>query len=508
MTKISLSFLFVAVSLVSCGEPQRRALHLMDLDAPALAAELAAGRVTAEEATQAALERITALDDSGPTLNAIIELNADALVIARELDARFAQAGPIGPLHGLPVAIKANIDTADDMSTSAGSLALAQHRANADADLVTLLRAAGAVIIAKTNLSEWANFRGNDSSSGWSSLGGQTKNPYDLDRSPCGSSSGSAVAVAARLLPLAVGTETDGSIVCPAAVNGIVGIKPTHGSVSQRGIIPIAASQDIAGPLARTVRGAALLLSVMQTNLPRADVLEDLAGIRVGVLRDYRGAGAVPELEAAYEQWLSMLASAGAELVDPIELNFSAELRAAEFEVLLYEFKAGIDEYLRDAGTSMADLAALIEYNATNAADVLPHFGQELFEMAQERSDLSDDVYANALDLSAEFRRRVATTFAERELDVLVAPVTGPAWPIDWENGDLFSAGSSSIAAVSGFPSIAVPGSLAAGLPLSIAFIGPPNSEAALIEMAAIFEELRGPFPQPQFVETNDRDSQ
>lgn len=500
-----------AVCLLAACEPSpNNAIALMDLSAPQLAAEIAAGRVTAQAATQAALDRIAELDDAGPALNSIIEINPEALDIARELDERFAD-GAVGPLHGVPVVIKANIDTADQLHTSAGSLALAEHRADTDAPLVANLRAAGAVIVAKTNLSEWANFRGEDSSSGWSSLGGQTRNPWVLDRTPCGSSSGSAVAVAARIVPLAVGTETDGSIVCPSAVNGIVGIKPTIGSVSQQGIIPISASQDIAGPMARTVRGAAIMLSVLQGDAHAADAVAraeqaDLSGVRIGVLRDYRGAGELPELEAQFAQSLATLEAAGAMLINPIELGFSQELRDAEFEVLLYEFKAGIDAYLANTNTGIENLADLIEFNTANSAEVMPHFGQELFEWAQQRDDLDDAAYLNALDISAQFRDSLADAFAARELAAIVAPVTGPAWQIDWENGDVFSAGSSSVAAISGFPSIAVPAGLTNGLPLSIAFIGMPDSEPALIEMAAAFEARRGEFPEPQFIDSINQD--
>ncbi|HEX7082362.1 MAG TPA: amidase family protein, partial [Gammaproteobacteria bacterium] len=365
----------------------------LDLDAPALAEALGSGRVSAERLTRAALARIAAVDDAGPELNAIIEINPDAIEIARELDRRFAEEGPVGPLHGLPVVLKANIDTGDRIATSAGSIALANHHAAADAEVVARLRAAGAVILAKANLSEWANFRSLQSTSGWSSLGGQTKNPYVLDRNPCGSSSGSAVAVAAGLAPLAVGTETDGSIVCPAGVNGVVGIKPTVGLVSAEGIIPIATSQDTAGPFARTVRGAAMLLAVMRDPAAGEDprngapattlagdfraepsdsaALADLAGVRLGVVRDYDGAGADASVEAAFERWLAMLRDAGAELVDPIELRLPAELRAAELEVLLHEFKAGIDRYLAAVEDGPRSLDALIAFNEEHAAEVM-----------------------------------------------------------------------------------------------------------------------------------------
>ena len=477
---------------------------LLDLDAPALAVELAAGRVSAEEIVTAAIERIAAIDDAGPQLNAIIEINPDAIDIARELDRRFVNNGPVGPLHGLPVVLKANIDTGDAMATSAGSLALVDHHAAADADLVARLRLAGAVILAKANLSEWANFRSTRSTSGWSSVGGQTRNAYVLDRNPCGSSSGSAVAVAARLVPLAVGTETDGSVVCPSAANGVVGIKPTQGLVSQAGIVPLAASQDTAGPIARTVAGAAMLLEAMQVRdgpLRAAESRRDLNGIRLGVIRDYSGEGSAPRVEALFSNWLESLEASGAELIDPIELNLPEGLGDAEYDVLLYEFKAGINEYLAAAGTEPGTLAALIEFNNDNAATVMPHFGQEIFELAAARGGLDETAYLEARRASQlTMRARLESVFAAYELDALVAPVNKPAWKTDWVNGDTFSLSSSSLAAVSGYPSIAVPAGLVSGLPVSMAFIGTPFSDARLVEIATVFERTVGPIPPPSFV--------
>jgi amidase len=500
------------LAAVGCGrepEPGPDARSLLELDAPALARELAAGRVSAEEVTRAALERIAVLDDQGPTLNAIIELNPEAIDIARELDRRFAAQGPVGPLHGVPVVLKANIDTGDSMATSAGSLALRAHYAAVDADLVLRLREAGAVILAKANLSEWANFRSVRSSSGWSSLGGQTRNAYVLDRNPCGSSSGSAVAVAARLVPLAVGTETDGSIVCPAGANGIVGIKPTLGLVSQRGIIPIAASQDAAGPMAQTVEGAAMLLAAMRTqardSVPAAytTARTDLRGIRLGVVRDYMGAGQDALVEAELSRWLELLEEEGATLVDPIALALPEGVRDAELQVLLYEFKAGIDAYLAAAHVESGSLEALIAFNDAHASEVMPHFGQELFVMAEQRGDLAGPEHASAAASSQEVtRERLATLFADHDLDALVAPANAPAWKTDWANGDTFWLSSSSMAAVSGRPSVAVPGGLVGELPVAIAFVGEPFGEGALIEIAAVFERARGPLPAPKFLPT------
>jgi amidase len=480
-------------------------LALLDLDAPALAEEIAAGRVSAERVTRAALARIAALDDAGPMLNAVIEINPDAIEIARSLDAKLAAQGPVGPLHGVPVVLKANIDTADRMATSAGSLALASHHAAVDAELVTRLRAAGAVIVAKANLSEWANFRSTRSTSGWSSLGGQTRNPYVLDRNPCGSSSGSAVAVAAGLVPLAVGTETDGSIVCPAGASGIVGIKPTLGLVSQRGIIPVAASQDTAGPMARTVAGAALLLAAMQTAAiaPVAYAIErtDLRGVRLGIVRDHFGAGRNYDVDGALTRSLARLEEVGAELVDPIEVALPRRENDPELEVLLYEFKVGIDAYLGSVETGPGSLETLIAYNETHSSDVMPHFGQELFERAHGATDEAS--YRAALEASnVDMRRRLDALFNEHGLDALVAPTNSPAWKTDWINGDSFSLSSSSLAAVSGYPSVTVPAELVRGLPVGIAFIGRPQSEALLIEIAAAFERARGELPRPAFLPT------
>lgn len=449
----------------------------------------------------AVLTRIEAIDDQGPTLNAIIEINPDALELARELDREFAQSGPVGPLHGVPVVLKANIDTADKMATTAGSLALADHHAGDDAGLVRLLREAGAIIVAKANLSEWANFRSNSSSSGWSSLGGQTRNPYILDRNPCGSSSGSAVAVAARLVPLAVGTETDGSIVCPSGTNGVVGIKPTRGSVNQEGIIPISHTQDIAGPMARTVRGAALMLSVMQGKDNYRIERTNLDGLKIGVLRDYSGAGRLPAVGNLYASWQQMLESAGAELEDPFNLDLPDSISNAELQVLLFEFKTDLNAYLGNISDGPASLEELIAFNEAHKDTVMPYFGQELFLQAQGMGGLDSPVYLEALAQNGEAMREIlADVFVEHQLDAIIAPVNSPAWKTDWLLGDDFGLSSSTIAAVSGYPSVAVPGGLVSGLPVSMAIIGRPGSEALLLEIAAVFEKERGPFPAPAFI--------
>jgi len=478
---------------------------LLALDAPALAGELAAGRVSAAEVTQQALTRIANVDASGPALNAIIEINPDALDIARKLDDRFRAAGPVGPLHGVPVVLKANIDTGDGMATTAGSLALAGHRAPDDAELVRRLRDAGAVIVAKTNLSEWANFRGDASSSGWSSLGGQTRNPYVLNRNPCGSSSGSAAAVAARLAPLAVGTETDGSIVCPSGANGVVGIKPTHGSIPGDGIIPISHTQDTAGPMATTVEGAALMLAILQGRQTDTALYEldrsDLAGVRLGVVRDHYGAGSIDAVDDLLMQWLGWFNREQASLVDPVNVAVPETADSAEYQVLLYEFKADMNAYLATAGSAHASLDDLIAFNMAHADTVMPYFGQEIFLAAQAMGGLDSSEYRAALENSGgAVRQALEKAFSDNDLDALIAPVNSPAWVTDWVAGDHFGLSSSSLAAVSGYPSIAVPGGLVHGLPVGIAIIGRPGSEELLVEIAGRFEQARGPFPAPAFI--------
>jgi amidase len=468
---------------------------------------LAAGTLSAERVTSAFLERIESLDDRGPQLTALIEINPDAMSIARDLDNRFARSGIVGPLHGVPVVVKANVDTADRMATSAGSLALANHHAVADAPVVERLRAAGAVLLAKANLSEWARFRAGIATSGWSSLGGQTRNPYVLDRNPCGSSSGSAVAVAARLAPLAIGTETNGSIICPAATNGVVGIKPTIGLVSQRGIIPIARSQDTAGPLAPTVRDAALLLAVISDAASRREYSierKDLRGVRLGVVRDYVGAGREVAVEEAYSRVLDTLRAAGGDLVDPLNLDLGEGVQVAQISLLLYEFKDGINAYLRNvrAGAPRS-LAELIDFNSRNASTVMPHFGQDLLIAAEQHGTLEEPAYREAVRGSTEHvRTLVERAFDEGRLDALVAPANGPAWRTDWATGDQFGVSSSSIAAISGYPSVTVPAELAGELPLGVVFIGKPFEEQLLLEIAAAFESERGAFPGPRYLTT------
>ena len=475
------------------------------------------GEVTAEQLVRWYRDRIEALDRAGPELRAIIELNPDALLTARALDEEWRESGPRGPLHGIPVVLKANIDTADNMHTTAGSLALADHIAAQDAFIVSQLRDAGAVILGKANLSEWANYRSSRSSSGWSSLGGQTRNPYDRLRTPCGSSSGSGVAVAANLTVVAVGTETDGSVICPSGMNGIVGIKPTLGLLSRSGIIPIAHSQDTAGPMARSVRDAAILLTAM-TGIDAADAAmadapsttidyaanlaaDGLQGKRIGVVRSYYGAGSTPGVEALFTETLDVLRAAGAEVVDTLEIDTDG-MGAAERTVLSYEFKADLAAYFETSGAPYQSLADIIAFNDEHAATVMPIFGQEHMLAAEARGTLDEQEYLDALAASKRISQgALDAAFAEHELDALLAVSNGPAWMIDHANGDNFQIGSSSFAAISGYPNITVPAGFVAALPIGISFIGQPFDEQSLIGIAYAFEQATNARRPPEIID-------
>ncbi|HUD96158.1 MAG TPA: amidase, partial [Woeseiaceae bacterium] len=393
--------------------------------------------------------------------------------------------------------------------------ALAAHRAPDDAFLVARLRDAGAVILGKANLSEWANFRSTNSTSGWSSVGGQVRNPYQLRRNPCGSSSGSAVAVSANLVALAVGTETDGSVICPAAINGIVGVKPTLGLVSRDGIIPIAHSQDTAGPMARTVRDAAILLSAMSvldpadpaaaereatvTDYARDLDADALRGKRIGVLRTHSGAGNDARIEQILADSIALLEDEGAVIVDPVEIATEG-MGDAEYEVLLYEFKADLNDYLESSGAPMQSLQAIIEFNTANAERVMPIFGQEIMELAQKKGPLTDTAYREALATSKRIAQEgIDTALREHRLDALLAPSNGPAWLTDPVLGDHFSVGSSSFAAVSGYASVTVPAGFVSGLPMGVSFIGGPFSEAVLLDIAYAFEQVSRIRRPPEF---------
>jgi len=497
------SLALIPLLVLACK--QQPSIDLREYDVAALQAAMQSGELRSQDIVGYYLAEIARIDHAGPELRSIIEINPDAMQIAADLDEERIASGPRGPLHGIPVVLKANIDTGDRMHTTAGSLALATHRAPDDAFLVSRLRDAGAVILAKANLSEWANFRSARSSSGWSSIGGQTKNPYDPRRNPCGSSSGSAVAVAANLTALAIGTETDGSIVCPAGINGVVGIKPSLGLVSRDGIIPIAHSQDTAGPLARTVADAAILLNAISAadpsdpaaaSRPRGDVdyaaglsAATLAGKRIGVLRSYWGAGDDPKAEAVFGHAIEMIRAAGAEIVDPIELDLS-DMWDAEDEVLNYEFKADLNAYLKSSGAPVESLEEVIRFNAENAETVMPFFGQETMEAAQKKGPLSDGQYLYALAESKRISQTaIDTALSENSLDAIIAPANSAAWLTDHVNGDTtFGLSSSSYAAVSGYPSITVPAGFVHGLPIGISFIAGAYSDKQLIDIAFAFE--------------------
>jgi len=484
-----------------------------------LASAQAVGRLTARALTEAYLARIEAVDRSGPRLKSVIELNPDALAIAAALDAERTASGPRGPLHGIPVLIKDNIDTADRMRTSAGSLALQGSIAPRDAFVVERLRAAGAVILGKTNLSEWANFRSTRSTSGWSGRGGQTRNPYALDRNPCGSSSGSGAAAAANLCAVAVGTETDGSIICPSNACGLVGIKPTVGLVSRAGIIPISATQDTAGPMARTVADAAALLGALagvdardpataaSQGHGQADYTtfldrDALKGARLGVVRKMFGDNphVIRELEAA----LAAMQRLGAELVDPVEMPTQGTFDEDEYTVLLYEFKAGLNAYFATRGPDapVKTLADLIAFNEQNQEREMPFFGQEILVLAEAKGPLSSSEYLEALQRC----RRLSTVegidavMDLHRLDALVAPSGGPAFPIDLVNGDHYTGvGSSTFAAVSGYPHVTVPAGQVFGLPVGLSFFGRAWSESRLIALAYAFEQATQQRRAPSF---------
>jgi amidase len=485
---------------------QQPPIDLREYDIAALQTAMRNGDLKSQDIVGYYLAEIARIDHAGPELRSIIEINPDAMEIAVSLDRERDASGPRGPLHGIPVVLKANIDTGDRMHTTAGSLALATHRAADDAFLVTRLRNAGAVILGKANLSEWANFRSARSSSGWSSLGGQTKNPYDPRRNPCGSSSGSAVAVAANLTVLAVGTETDGSIVCPAGINGVVGFKPTLGLVSRDGIIPGAQNYDTAGPFARTVTDAAILLTAMSGADPSDPATANgpdgapdyaaglsanaLKGKRIGVLRNYWSAGEDPNAEAVFEQTIETLKASGAEIVDPIELEIDG-MWEAEDVAFSYELKAGIDGYLQASGASVKSLEEVIRFNAENAEAVMPFFGQEVMEAAQKKGPLSEDAYLKALaDSKRISRAAIDGALKSNRIDAIIAPANSPAWLTDHVNGDVgFGLSSSSYAAVSGYASVTVPAGFVHGLPIGVSFIAGAYSDKQLIDMAYAFEQ-------------------
>ena len=504
---------------VAAGTPA--AFELEELTIQELATGLRAGRWTSRALVEQYLGRIAAFDAQGPALHHVLETNPDAFSIADALDVERRAGRARGPLHGIPVLVKDNIDTADRMSTSAGSLALEGSHARRDAFVVERLRAAGAIIIGKTNLSEWANFRSTHSSSGWSGRGRQGRNPYALDRTPSGSSSGSAGAVAASYCAVAVGTETDGSVISPSAACSLVGMKPTVGLVSRSGIIPIAHSQDTAGPMARSVTDAAILLTAMAGSDPRDSATrgarvtdyvsqldaDALRGARIGVARKkYTGYSA--STDAAFERALEVMRQRGAILVDPADIETAGQFDDAEYEVLLYEFKADLEAYLAGlpSGARARNLADLIAFNKAHAAEEMPHFGQEIFEMAQKKGPLTSTAYRKALAKCRLLSRTkgLDATFGKHRLDALVAPTQGPPALIDLVNGDPSGGSSTTPSAVAGYPAITVPMGYASGLPLGITFMGRAWSETTLLRFAFAYEQATRLRRPPRYLPTAD----
>ena len=483
---------------------------------------MAEGRYTARRITELYLARIAEMDRAGVALHSIIETNPEAVTIAEELDRERASKGARGPLHGIPVLLKDNIDTADRMTTTAGSLALEGSIPPRDSHVAERLRAAGAVLLAKANMSEWANIRSTRSSSGWSARGGQCRNPFVLDRNPCGSSSGSGAAVSANFGAVAVGTETDGSIVCPASANGVVGLKPTVGLLSRAGIIPISHTQDTAGPLCRTVADAAALLTALAGADPRdrataaatGHIPPDyttfldkggLNGARIGVARE-KFFGYSDATDRLAEAALGVLRREGAVVVDPADIPHAGTYDDAELAVLLFELKADLNTYLATLGPTarVRTLADVIAFNEQHREEEMPYFGQELFLQAQEKGSLATPAYRKALDTCRRLSRSagIDAVMAKHRLDALVAPTGNPAWPTDLVNGDHFTGSSSTPAAVAGYPSISVPMGFAWGLPVNLSFFGRPWTEPTLIRIAYAFEQITMHRKPPRFLPT------
>jgi len=501
---------------------EKPAIDVIELSATDARDRMASGQLTSEALTKAYLDRIAKIDDAGPKLGSVIEINPKAAADAAALDAE-RKAGTVrGPMHGIPILIKDNVDVAG-MVNSAGSLALADNHPAVDAFMVKRLRDAGAVILGKANLSEWANFRSTRSTSGWSSRGGQTKNPYVLDRNPCGSSSGTGAAIAASLAAIGIGTETDGSIICPSSVNGLAGLKPTVGLVSRSGIIPISVSQDTAGPMARTVADVALLLTAMAGADPvdpagaaangkvAADYstflkAEALKGKRFGVVR--QAMGYHPDVDASMTKAIDAIKAAGGEVIDVKIATYNA-WNDPEFVVLLYEFKDGLNGYLKKAGSPHASLEALIAWNRANEKQVMPIFGQEIFEQAQAKGPLTDAAYIKARDIARRLAGKdglMATLEGNKanavKLDALIAPSLSPAWPTDHVLGDHFVGAGYGMAAVAGTPSITVPIGDSHGLPLGITFMGRAYSEGELIGFGFALEQATKARRPPRFTPT------
>jgi amidase len=503
--------------------PEVRPFELDELSHSDLQDGMKSGKYTARSLTEKYLARIAEVDTGAAGLNSIIELNRDALASADALDAERKSKGPRGPLHGIPVLIKDNIGTADGMMTTAGSLALVGFTPPKDSGVARRLRESGAVILGKTNLSEWANFRSSHSSSGWSGRGGQTHNPYAYDRSPCGSSSGSGAAVSANLCAVAVGSETDGSIVCPSSANGIVGIKPTVGLVSRAGIIPISHSQDTAGPMGRTVADAAALLGALAgadaddpaTKVPERKASADytqfldrggLRGARIGIV--HKSYDFSESCARVFRAAFDAMKHEGAVLVDPVEISSLGKFDDSETDVLLYEFKHDLDGYFAAAGPHVPahSLKEVIAFNEQNADKELVYFGQDLFVKAEKKGPLTDKAYQDALAKNHRLTRDegIDAVMDRYRLDALVAPTAGPSWLIDLADGDHDTGGSSSLAAVAGYPNINVPAGFVFGMPVGISFFGRAWSEPKLIKIAYAFEQATRHRAPPRFLSTAD----
>ncbi|HEY7096134.1 MAG TPA: amidase [Terriglobales bacterium] len=498
--------------------PSVPAFELDELSIGDLQAAMTAGKHTASSLAELYLGRIAQIDQKGVMLKSVIEVNPDAISIALNLDRERKQKGSRGPLHGIPILIKDNIDTGDKMQTTAGSLALVGRPVAKDAYVVQKLREAGVVILGKTNLSEWANIRSNHSSSGWSGRGGQTKNPYALDRNPCGSSSGSGAATAANLCAVAVGTETDGSVICPSSVNGLVGIKPTLGLVSRSGIIPIAHSQDTAGPMARSVKDAAILLGAMAGTDPSDKATagaasklspdytkfldpNGLRGARLGVARKYFGSN--DAVDRAINKMIDAMKQLGAVIIDPADLPSHGKFDDTEFTVLLYELRADLNAYLAARNDApVKTLEEVIAFNERNRDREMPYFGQEVFIRAQAKGPLTDKEYLDAIEANHRLSRTegIDAVMDKFNLDAIVAPSGSPAWLTDLISGDHGGGESSNAAAVAGYPNITVPAGMVFGLPIGISFFGRAWSESKLVKIAYGFEQAIKARRPPQFL--------
>ncbi len=490
---------------------------------PQLQTQMARGELSAVQLVRKYLERIEALDRHGPELRAIIEINPDALEIAAALDRERVAGGPRGPLHGIPILLKDNIETADRTHTTAGSLALLGSFPRRDSFVAERLRAAGAIVLGKANMSEWANFRSSHSSSGWSARGGQARNPHALDRTPCGSSSGSAAAAAAALCAVSIGTETDGSILCPAAANGVVGLKPTVGMVSRSGIIPIAHSQDTVGPLGRCVTDVALVLEAIAGPDPRdiatqtgplsvsfTGVLDAsaLKGARIGIARE-TFFGYSDKSDRVAEAAIEHLRALGAEIIDPANIPTAKSMQTAgsELTVLLYEFKADLGDYLAALPSEalVHSLAELIEFNSAHREEEMPYFGQEILEQALDKGPLSEPEYLEALAQNLRMARQdgIDAVMAEHQLDALMMPTGSPPWKIDLVDGDYSSGGSSQPAALAGYPAVTVPAGYSFGLPVGITFMGRAFSEPRLLALAYAFEQATKVYRSPRYASSS-----